>query len=69
MHPYLEEGLGRERIAQLRREAERERLARSIPRENRGRVRVALGERLVRLGVRLAGAEAVRPAAVHLSGE
>ena len=69
MYPYLEEGLGRERIAQLRSEAERERLARSIPREPRGRVRVALGERLVRLGVRLAGAEAVRPATVRVTGE
>ena len=69
MYPYLEEGLGRERIAQLRREAELVRLARSIPRPPRGRVRVALGERLVRLGVRLAGGEAVRPAAVRLSGE
>lgn len=69
MHPYLEEALGRERLAQLRNEAERARLAHSVARESRGRVRVALGERLVRLGVRLAGAEAVRPAAVRLSGE
>ena len=69
MHPYLEEAVGRERMAQLRNEAEQARLARPITRETRGRVRVALGERLVRLGVWLAGAEAVRPAAVRLTGE
>lgn len=63
MHPYLAERLGRERLARLLHEAEQSRVAaaavrRRVPSRQPGRVRAALGERLVRVGLRLAGPEA-----------
>lgn len=65
MHPYVAYELSRAKLDELRREADRARLIRSvtasgraapIPRSHR-RVRAALGGGLVRLGLRLAEAE------------
>ena len=70
MHPYVTEGLGQERIKQLYQEADHQRLIReAVASEPRSRVRVALGDRLVRLGMRLAGPEYRRPIAVRFNGE
>lgn len=75
IHPYVEERLGRERLAMLRQEAQHERLVReamasgSGSHGSPGRVRVALGETLIRLGFWLGAPERRRPAAVRFYGE
>lgn len=70
MHPYITEGLGRERLQQLYQEADHHRLVREVvASEPRSRVRVALGERMVRLGMRLMGPERGRPATARFYGE
>lgn len=74
MHPYVEERLALERLGRLRQEAERERIVRQAlagidGRKAHGRMRVALGDRLVRLGMRLTGPEHGLPVRVRFDGE
>lgn len=60
MHPFIAEQLVRAHGADLYREAEEARLARRARPTPAGRphrrMRIAIGERIVRLGLRLAGA-------------
>lgn len=65
MNAFMSEAIVRDKLEELRREAAASRLARSVAaRERRhgepGRLRAALGVRLVRLGVRLGGEAAVQ---------